>query len=71
MLAYGHTQNLAYQVFFAAYTTLKNITTVQVGDTLIYNYQLASGPTQSRDATLQWPYQLSTFLVKSTDYGDP
>jgi hypothetical protein len=64
---YGETQNLAYQVFDAAYMALKNSAPSVWAATYIYNVMLAGGPTPSRDPVLQWPYNISTFLIKTSD----
>lgn len=69
LMTFGATVHLAHVVYVAAYNALKNLTPSVWQGTYIHSCKPQAGPTPYRDATLQWPYLISMWLVTASDIG--
>jgi hypothetical protein len=65
---YGETYHLAYVVYETARLALKGASPLGVwANTYLHWCNPDTGPIPHRDPTLQWPYNLSSWLVRASD----
>ena len=72
IVSYGQTPSLADQVYWAARAALRLIQSQLLASTYVHSCveTLAAGPS-TRDPTLQWPFNISLWLVRASDLHPP
>lgn len=67
LLCYGETPHLAQTVYYASEEALNNVGHTIRASTYIHWCNLSTGPIPLRDADVQWPYVVSSWMVRASD----
>jgi hypothetical protein len=71
LMCWGETPHLAHTVYNAVYAVLKGMLPSVWANTYIHGCILAAGEIPFRDPDEQWPYSMSSWLVRSSDLTPP